>query len=111
MLLTGDVEEEGEDMLLVELKRRKIENVSVLKVAHHGSRYSTSEAFLEQITPKVAVISCGENNSYGHPHSEALERLENVGSVVLTTSECGAIMLEVENEIKIESWKGSCMSD
>ncbi len=104
LLLTGDVEDVGEEMLLAELKRRRIEKVSVLKVAHHGSRYSTSEEFLNQINPRVAVISCGENNSYGHPHTETLERLEAVGSVVLTTPECGAVVVEVEKEMKVRSW-------
>ena len=111
MLLTGDVEDEGEEMLLAELKRRKIEDVSVLKVAHHGSRYSTSEAFLEQITPEVAVISCGEKNSYGHPHEETLERLEEVGSVVFTTPKYGAVEVEIGKEIRVESRKCSSMPD
>ncbi len=49
----------------------------MLKVAHHGSKNSTKEEFLEIVNPKASVISCGKDNSYGHPHKELLERLEN----------------------------------
>ncbi len=104
LLLTGDVEEEGEEQLMEELRRRQIESVDVLKVAHHGSKYSTGESFLEQIEPKVALISCGEDNSYGHPHEETLERLETVGSRVLTTSEYGAIVIEIGKEVQLRCW-------
>lgn len=94
VLLTGDVEGTGEDMLMKQLTERGIGEVTVLKVAHHGSKYSTSEKFLEQVSPKVAVISCGADNSYGHPHAQTLERLWGVGSVVFTTPECGAVTVE-----------------
>ena len=104
MLLTGDVEEEGEEMLLEEIKRRGIRDVTVLKVAHHGSRYSTCAALLEQITPQLALISCGADNSYGHPHEETLERLEVAGSWILTTPEYGAIIIEVGEEVQVKSW-------
>lgn len=98
ILLTGDVEGSGEESLLQELQKRQISRVSVLKVAHHGSRYSTSEALLEQIKPEVAVISCGENNRYGHPHAETLERLSDTSFTVLRTDEFGAIEIEEEGE-------------
>ncbi len=101
LLLTGDVESEGEALLLGELKKRDIENVTVLKVAHHGSGNTTSEAFLEQVKPQAAIISCGEDNSYGHPHEETLMRLEKIGARILTTSEYGAITIEIDKEIKV----------
>jgi competence protein ComEC len=66
----------------------------VLKVAHHGSKHSSSLKFLEQVQPKIAVISVGAANRYGHPHIETLERLEKVGSTVLRTDELGAIKME-----------------
>ena len=97
MLLTGDVEGEGERALLEELKSRGIRQVDVLKVAHHGSRGTTSQDLLEQIRPVVSVISSGRNNSYGHPHEELLERLEAVGSVIFGTVECGAVTLQFRN--------------
>lgn len=102
MLLTGDVEGEGEEMLVEELKRQSIRDITVLKVAHHGSKYSTGEAFLEIVNPKVALVSCGENNSYGHPHEETLERLRDVGCEILTTPQYGAISFEIENKMKIK---------
>lgn len=105
MLLTGDVEAEGEDILLEELEQRNIEDISLLKVAHHGSKYSTEEDFLEQVQPHVAVISCGVNNSYGHPHEDTLERLEEVGCVIVTTPECGAITVELEQQPEVRGWK------
>lgn len=104
LLLTGDVGTEGEDMLLEELQKRNICDITVLKVAHHGSRYSTGEAFLQQIQPQVAVISCGENNSYGHPHEETLARLESAGSMILTTPEEGAITIEIGQRVEVRSY-------
>ncbi len=104
LLLTGDVEKEGEEELLEQLRQHNIDEITLLKVAHHGSRYSSAEAFLEQIRPKVAVISCGESNRYGHPHAETLERLESVGSQVLTTPEYGAITVEISKSVKVYGW-------
>lgn len=101
LLLTGDVEGEGEGLLLQELLKRNIKDVDVLKVAHHGSRNATGEVLLEQLEPKLAVISCGRNNSYGHPHKETMERLEDVGGVIMTTSESGAIRVEIDGEMRV----------
>ncbi|MCM1569980.1 MAG: DNA internalization-related competence protein ComEC/Rec2 [Roseburia sp.] len=98
LLLTGDVEGQGEEELLGQLKQQGIQAVTVLKTAHHGSRYSTSREFLEQITPALAVISCGEKNAYGHPHRELLERLENQGVKILGTPEWGAVTIWREGE-------------
>lgn len=91
MLLTGDVEGAGEEALLRQLKERAVEEVMILKVAHHGSKNATSEQLLAQLRPKLAVISCGENNRYGHPHEELLLRLENTGAYIVQTAEAGAV--------------------
>lgn len=102
LLLTGDVEEAGERALLEALKEKKISDVTVLKVAHHGSRNSTSAELLEQISPELAVISCGKNNRYGHPHPELLERLSQTGCNILQTSEVGAVTIQrAENAVKV----------
>lgn len=93
LLLTGDVEGEGEKTLLTELQGRGIDSVTLLKVAHHGSGNATSSEILRQICPQAAVISCGRNNRYGHPHGELLERLEEAGSYVLRTDQGGAVMV------------------
>ncbi len=107
MLLTGDVEGDGEELLIQELAERDVGQVDLLKVAHHGSRYSGKAEFLKQINPRLAVISCGESNSYGHPHEESLQRLDDVGSKILTTPQCGAITVEVGKEVKIYGFKNN----
>lgn len=104
-LLTGDVEGAGEEALLAELQRMGLQQLSVLKVAHHGSKNSTPESVLEQISPALAVISCGRNNRYGHPHKELLERLENAGSETVITAENGAIGVSFESgSIRVKAY-------
>ena len=66
-------------------------SADVLKIGHHGSSTSTSNAFLKAVSPAFAVISCGEGNSYGHPHKETLEKLEAAGIQVLRTDLLGDI--------------------
>ncbi len=107
LLLTGDVEEPGEQQLTQTLASYGIEQVNILKVAHHGSAYSSTENFLEQVRPQVAVISCGRKNSYGHPHEETINRLQDVGSEILITSEYGAIIVEVKDKIKVNRFGDS----
>ena len=63
---------------------------------HHGSANSTSGDLLAQINPKISVISCGRNNPYGHPHKETLDRLNKAGSLIMSTTEYGRIMVNVE---------------
>ena len=96
LLLTGDVEGSGEEALLAELERRGIERLDLLKVAHHGSRNSTAEELLQQLHPGTAVISCGSNNRYGHPHVQLLERLESAGVKWFCTKDYGAIIVEAD---------------
>ena len=96
MLCTGDVEGEGEEFLL---KKVTGKDYDVLKVAHHGSKYSTSKKFLELCTPEIALISAGENNRYGHPHEELLGRLKDAGCKIYNTQENGAIMLETDGNL------------
>lgn len=99
MLFTGDVEEAGEEKLLEALRRKNITGVDVLKVAHHGSSSSTTEELLKQIRPRLAMISCGRKNSYGHPHKETLERLEQTDCMVMTTPKYGQITIDTEEKI------------
>lgn len=95
-LFTGDLEKEGEEELI---NSGLLEDIDILKVAHHGSKYSTSEEFLRQTKPEIAVISCGRKNSYGHPHKETIRRLSDAGCRILTTPECGAVELVIKNFI------------
>ncbi|MCD8329976.1 MAG: ComEC/Rec2 family competence protein [Lachnospiraceae bacterium] len=87
-LFTGDLGEEGEERWL---QRATTGDYTLLKAGHHGSRTSSGEAFLELVSPEITVISCGKDNSYGHPHAETLARLTAAGSVIYTTPECGAV--------------------
>ena len=86
-LLTGDAESRSEqEMIGAGLK------ADVLKVGHHGSNSSTTSSFLKAVSPKAAVISAGRGNSYGHPHQEVLNRLQNAGVEVYRTDEQGMII-------------------
>lgn len=86
ILLTGDLEKEGEQALLPELSQ-----VDVLKVGHHGSNTATSEAFLKKTKPQMALISCGKHNRFGHPHQEVKHRLSEYQIQTLRTDEVGEI--------------------
>ena len=88
ILLTGDMSAKGEARWL---NMGETPRVQVLKAAHHGSSYSTTEAFLERIKPKWAVISCGEGNRYGHPGEDTLDRLERQGVRTFVTMDTGAV--------------------
>ena len=87
-LFTGDAEEYAESLITGDV------NADVLKVGHHGSSTSTGEAFLERVSPSYAVISCGLGNSYGHPHTETIEKLG--GIPVFRTDEMGTIVATSE---------------
>ena len=102
MLLTGDVELEGEQNLV---NSGRLGRYPVLKAAHHGSRNSGTEEFLQIVKPAVAVISAGKDNRYGHPHEETLERLTDAGCMICSTQECGAVMLRSDgSSLQIESF-------
>ena len=102
-LFTGDVGLDGEQRVREQLG--KDWKCHLYKAAHHGSKYSNSQQLLEQLKPQVAVISCGENNSYGHPHTEVLERLEKTGSKVLRTDQGGAVMIKISKDgVRIRSY-------
>ena len=89
-LLTGDIEKEAELYLSDQDLR-----ADVLKVAHHGSRSSTSASLLEQVAPRLAVISCGRRNLFGHPHSSVLEALEERRVRTWRTDTDGSVEIEV----------------
>lgn len=97
-LFTGDIEGRGERELEEYLKNspEQFQGISVLKVAHHGSKYSTNMEILELLQPKIALISCGERNRYGHPHPETLERLAEIESVTFATKDVGAIRIDTD---------------
>ena len=92
ILLTGDIGEISEERLV---NNKNIKDIDILKVAHHGSKYSSTKEFLQSVNPQIAVILVGENNRYGHPHLETLERLENQESIqhIFRTDIDGTIIL------------------
>lgn len=85
VLLTGDANSDIENDMLSHFKTGLQSNI--LKVAHHGSRTSTSDAFLARVRPDYAFISVGIGNKYGHPHQEALARLRNAGAKIYLTTD------------------------
>ncbi|SCW27197.1 DNA internalization-related competence protein ComEC/Rec2 [Ruminococcaceae bacterium YRB3002] len=95
ILFTGDISTEKENDLI---SSGILVDCDILKVAHHGSKYSTSAGFLEQVEPETAIISCGRYNSYGHPHRETLERLYSENITVRRTDREGAIIFEINHK-------------
>jgi|HubBroStandDraft_6_1064221.scaffolds.fasta_scaffold11286_2 competence protein ComEC len=89
-MLPGDAEKQAESAVLDENSETAL-RADVLKVGHHGSKNSTMPRFLEAVHPRVAVISAGEDNPYGHPNPELLERLSAAGVRVLRTDRDGAV--------------------
>lgn len=92
MLLTGDISSEVEN----NIEKNLAQKYTVLKVPHHGSRFSSSENMLSKIEPKYSVISCGEGNSYGHPHIETIDRLNMHNTEILRTDLIGEIDFRME---------------
>lgn len=95
-VFTGDLSGEAEQML-VEAWQEKGQDMTadVLKVGHHGSENSSSREFLEYLHPKAAMISCGENNPYGHPAKDTVQRIAKVGSDIFITKDSGQITVSV----------------
>lgn len=111
LLFTGDAENISENEIL-----RNCKNIDadILKVGHHGSRDSSTKAFLNAVTPQVAIISSGVNNTYEHPHDEALNQLNNVGATVYRTDTVGTVIaklydggfnIETDNSIELDGNK------
>lgn len=101
VLLTGDLTGEGEEKVTEEAI-----GCQILKVAHHGSDSSTGEEFLNRASPYAALISCGQNNRYGHPSPQLLKRLEKRGITVFDTRRDGAVSFTCRNRdrLKIETF-------
>jgi len=93
ILLTGDLGSDKEALL-------DVGKITVFKAAHHGSKNSNSAELLQAIQPQIAVISCGADNRYGHPHAEALARLHNVGSKVVRTDVHGCVKIELGEKLR-----------
>ncbi|MBI4851357.1 MAG: MBL fold metallo-hydrolase [Acidobacteria bacterium] len=116
MLFTGDSEDETEERLLEKGFNLKAQ---VLKVAHHGSQYASSKDFLKKVDPEVAIISCGEDNNYGHPSPPTLEKFKNDKIKVYRTDLQGEIVvlsdgknyqIKTEHKATSDIWEGRTSS-
>lgn len=90
MLFTGDIGEYAERRII---RTEALLDVEILKVAHHGSRYSSCDEFLQYIRPEAGLISCSASNTYGHPGEETLHRLADAGCRVFITKDSGAVRI------------------
>lgn len=100
ILLMGDAGEKTEKKLS---HTYKIPKMDILKVGHHGSKYSSSKSFLEEIDPKYALISVGKTNTYGHPSPEVINRLTDLNTTILKTSTQGSIEICLKEKISIRT--------
>ena len=101
-LFTGDIEKAAETALVC---ARETLRSDVVKVAHHGSRTSSIESFVNASSPRYAIISVGTNSIYGHPHKEVLERWKANGAQILTTGRSGTITFSTDgNDLRIETF-------
>ena len=90
-LLTGDAEKESESDMI---KSGRLSKVMLYKAGHHGSAYSSSTEFIDVIRPKAVIISCGIDNSYGHPAESTVKRLNKYAKRIYRTDICGTIVVE-----------------
>lgn len=96
-MLTGDAPLDIEYHLMETVPKSKLQS-TVLKLGHHGSRTSSSEAWLETIHPEYAIVSAGKNNRYGHPHKEVIDRLHTLMIPVLSTITLGTIVMTTDGQ-------------
>lgn len=102
ILLTGDIEQEAEQYLVA--ARAPLRAV-VLKVPHHGAQRSASDQFVRAVAPRVAVISVGARNPFGHPAPDTVDRLRQTGARIYRTDRDGAVILETDGrELTITTW-------
>lgn len=94
-LFTGDAETEEEKEIL---ENSAYLDCDVLKAGHHGSSTSSSKDFLSAVTPEICIISCGEDNKYGHPHESAVKRIKKQTETIYRTDICGDIIVESDGE-------------
>src|SRR4029077_5443969 len=95
LLLTGDIGADVERQIVPRLVPAK---TRILKVAHHGSRTSTSQALLDAWRPDIALISCGRMNTFGHPAPEVIARLTAIGARIYRTDLDGEITLQTDGQ-------------
>lgn len=102
-LFTGDIEKIAEEKIILNVKEEL--KSTIIKVAHHGSKTSSTEKFIEEVKPKIALIGVGENNTFGHPSNITIETLEKAGTKIYRTDKMGEIILQInkKGQIKISN--------
>lgn len=91
-MFTGDAESDSEAEIIKAFSKSDLK-CNVLKVGHHGSSTSSSQAFLNAVNPEIALISCGKGNDYGHPHKETMQKLGDMGINIFRTDEMGTVII------------------
>ncbi|WP_273379580.1 DNA internalization-related competence protein ComEC/Rec2 [Symbiobacterium thermophilum] len=103
-LLACDLEAVAEERLV---ERGRLLRADVLKVSHHGSRFSTGDRFLEAVRPRYAVISAGAGNPFGHPHADVLDRLSRAGAEIWRTDRHGTVTVRTDGfQVRVEGSRG-----
>ena len=106
MLFTGDIEKIAENRICELYEGTDKLKATVLKVAHHGSKTSSTEEFLELVEPKIALIGVGANNNFGHPNEEVIDRLKTFTKLIYRTDEMGEVELKFSKDGKLTQIKG-----
>ena len=102
VLFTGDIEEAAEKQILKKYENNlKLLKADILKVAHHGSKTSTTLEFLNAVEPKYSIIGVGKENKFGHPSNITIQNLKKINTKIYRTDEMGEIMIKVNNKRKI----------
>lgn len=101
-LFTGDIEEIAEKQIVEEYENLDLLKSNILKVAHHGSKTSSIDSFVEEVKPRIALIGVGIDNKFGHPNSEIISKLETMGTRIYRTDKNGEINVYVDNKAKIK---------
>lgn len=100
IMFTGDIEKIAEEKILEKIDNNLLKS-DILKVAHHGSKTSSIQEFIEKVKPKIILIGVGENNMFGHPNKEVLERLKKMSTKIYRTDQNGEITISINSKGKI----------
>lgn len=102
ILFTGDLEEKAEKDLIEEYEKNEVLKSTIIKIAHHGSKGSSTKEFLKSVSPRIALIGVGENNSFGHPSVEVLNKLQEMNTTVYRTDINAEITIRVNKKGKMK---------
>ena len=98
ILFTGDIEKVAEENIIREYKDTNSLTSNIIKIAHHGSKTSSTEGFLNLVNPKIALIGVGRDNKFGHPNEETIQRLKNMKVKIYRTDEMGEITIKINKK-------------